>query len=1003
MPTSAGGSPLPGAFAKVLRRQRESAGLTQAELAERAGIGERTVSNLERGINTSPYPSTVRLLADALGLPEESRDALIGASRQALAPDGSPLRPTGGYLGSLPAAQLVARDDERTTILEVLSTVVGGEGRVVLLAGEPGIGKTRLAQEAGACAEEQGFLVVTGRCYQSQRDTPFTPWFEALTALHAAAPAEAREGIAERWPSLATLLPDHFPSLPAGAESDPDAVQRLHRAVAGFVRELAVDRPIAILLDDLHWADSGSLDLLAHLGRHTRGERVLLLGTYRNVEVGRTPLVRELAHSLQREGVVQSITVGRLDVDATTRLITARLDGEPVSEEFGALVHRHADGNPFFTVEILMALIDRGDLSRLDGQWIRRELDDLDAPQSVNEAIGERVSHLSPQAQDLLDVASVLGEVFELEDVEDLGVDEAGEVAFEQALDEAVASGLLVSADSRYSFDHGLTQQALYSALSPVRRRRLHRVVGERLEARPPAVRKRRSAEIARHLEAGGVPDRAIPFVLLGGDVAAGAYSQGEAIRLYGTAMELAEEAGDELATLTALERLGQVELVTARYDEAVAHLIRAANGYRRIGDVQPRLRVEGLIAEAQHRRGEGEAAAVRLDEFLAELEVATGSDRQALGGAALGIGLARVRLSLGQHQLCVEATERAARLARKEGSVAEEADAGGVGGTALLFMDRPDEAVSVLERAISLAASVDALTIESGATLGLQWAVTMRGELDRARALGERGLTITRRAGNADMESLHSANLGLTLFYQGEWDQAQSHLERGVELARAGSPTLFSGIPPVYLGVLLAGKGDAAAATACYDEAATAPDLQTFAFAGYLEARRAELDLRAGDPSSALARLEPWLGEETPTRIHDVMLLSAAAEACLDLDDVVRGAELVDQARRRAAATRNHVDGVDADRLKGRCLLLQGQPGEAEALLKEAQVRAVALPHPGAEARVLLELARVSLAEGDGAAARQQAGAAVEIFARLGATRDAAAAEALGARLLGG
>ena len=206
---------------------------------------------------------------------------------------------------------------------------------------------------------------------------------------------------------------------------------------------------------------------------------------------------------------------------------------------------------------------------------------------------------------------------------------------------------------------------------------------------------------------------------------------------------------------------------------------------------------------------------------MVAELEVGIGSDGQAPGVAALGIGLARVRLSLGQHQLCVEAAEHAAELARKEGSVAAEADADGVGGTALLFLDRPDEAVSVLERAISLAASVDALTVESGATLGLQWAVTMRGELGRARALGERGLEITRRAGNADMEALHAANLGLTLFYSGEWDQAQSHLERGVELARAGSPTLFSGIPPVYLGVLRAGQGDAAAAIACYDEAA--------------------------------------------------------------------------------------------------------------------------------------------------------------------------------------
>jgi transcriptional regulator with XRE-family HTH domain/tetratricopeptide (TPR) repeat protein len=994
MPTPSPGSRRLGAFANALRRLRESAGLTQAELAERAGIGVRTVSNLERGINTSPYPSTVRVLADALALPEESRAELLKASRRTEAPDGTASRPTGGFLGSLPAGQLVARDGERAAIADALSAVADGEGRVVLLAGEPGIGKTRLAQETSAYAEERGFVVATGRCYQPQSGTPFTPWLEALAALHDAAPPGVRGNIDERWPALASLLPDQFPSAPPEAGPAADAVQRLHRAAAGFVRELATDQPVAILLDDLHWADGASLELLAHLGRHTRGERVLLLGTYRNVDVGRSHLVRELAYSLRRDGVVEEITVDRLDRAATTGLITDHLDDAPVSEEFSALVHRHADGNPFFTVEILNALIERGDLSHIGGQWVRRELADIEAPASVNEAIGERVSHLSLAAQRLLEVASVLGEVFDLAELEDLGIDDAGEEAFEQAFDEAVASGLLATAEGRYGFDHALTQHALYAGLSPVRRRRLHRVVGERLESRPPATRARRSAEIARHLEAGGLPDRAIPFVLLAGDLAAAVYSQGEAMRLYDHALELAEEAGDEVATATALERLGQVEMLIASYDESVDHLIRAADGYRRTGGLEPRLRVEGLIAEAQHRRGESELAAARLAEVVAELEVGIGSDGQAPGVASLAIGLARVRLSLGQHELCVEAAEHAAQLARKEGSVAAEADADGVAGTALLFLDRPDEAVTTLERAISLAAGVDALTVESGATLGLQWWVTMGGELGRARALGERGLEITRRAGNADMEALHAANLGLTLFYCGEWDRAQRHLERSVELARAGSPTLFSGIPPVYLGVLRAGQGDAAAATACYDEAATAPDLKTFAFAGYLEARRAELELRDADPATALARLEPWLLEEAPTRIHDVMLLSTAAEACLDLGDVARGEELVDRARRRASATRNAIDGVDADRLRGRCLLLQEHRADAVAWLHETLARAVALPHPGAEARVHRELARAFEADGDRATARQHLAAAVEIFGRLGAARDAAAAQ---------
>ncbi|MBO9523471.1 MAG: AAA family ATPase [Nocardioidaceae bacterium] len=941
------------AFATVLRRQRESAGLTQAELAERAGLGERTVSNLERGINTSPYPSTVRLLADALGLTDDARADLMAATGRGPRTGSPP--PVGGYLGATPASGLVARDAECAAITAALDAAVGGQSKVLLLAGEPGIGKTRLAQEASAYAAERGFLVATGRCHEQQRETPFVPLTEAFGTLHETAPTAVRAQVPERWPSLVPLLP----GLAQPEETPaPDAAERLHRAATGFVRELAAGRPLAILLDDLHWADAASVELLAHLARQTATDRLLLLGTYRDVEVGTGHPVRRLAHALHRERLTRVIGVGRLDRDATARLVAQRLDDDPVSAEVSDLVHRHADGNPFFTVEILTALRERGDVARVDGEWVRRGPAEIPAPASVSDAIGERVLRLSATARDVLESASVLGTVF---DVDDVPTDAGDEEALEGALDEAVDSGLLTIAEDRYAFDHSLTQQALYGGLSPARRRRLHRVAGERLERRPDAARRRRSAEIARHLAAGGLPARAVPFYLLAGDVAAGGYAHEEAVRLYGRGRDLAEEVGDGLATAAAFERLGQVALTSSRYEAAVDHLVGASDRYRRLGEVASRLRVEGLVAEVQHRRGEAEAAAVRLDAVLTEVEEGTAPDASAPGVAALALGLARVRLSLGQHRLCVQATEQAARLARQEGSVTAEADAYAIRGTALLFLDEPDAAVGALEGAIMLAAGADAVTVESNATLALQWTLAMRGELDRALALGERGQELTRRTGNTDAEALHTANLGLTRFYRGDWIRSAELLERGVELARSGSPTLFSGIPPVYLGVLRAGQGDAAAALACYDEAATAPDLQTFAFAGYLEARRAELELRDGEPAAALARLEPWLTEEAPTRIHDVMLLVAAAEACLALGETDRGEELVARALRRAAATRNVLDGIDARRLEGRCLRLRGHHEQARQCLEEALARAVAIPYPAAEARVREELAALA------------------------------------------
>lgn len=912
----------------MLRRHREAAGLTQAELAERARLGVRTVSNLERGVNTSPYPSTVRLLADALGLSEPARRQLLAAAGRSKDPDRRRAIPPGGYLGAVPPTPLVARDAERAAIAAALDAVAAGTGQVMLLAGEPGIGKTRLAQQASVDARERGFLVAGGRCYEQQSQNPLAPWIEVFGALHQTAGIYSSGHIVERWPPLAALLSEQLPSVAPSPRPVADASQRLHHAATSLVRSLAEHRPVAILFDDLHWADDATVALLAHVARHASGDRVLLLGTYRDRELRAKHGVRRIVHSLQREGLAGVITVRRMDGDETAHLIAQRLDAASVSDELTELIHRQSDGNPFFTGELVTALVERGDLRRVAGHWVCRELAELEAPVSVSEAIVERVLRLSPAAQSVLADASVLGEVFDPDDL--TSVDAAETV--EHALDEAVACGLLDVVAGCYAFDHSLTQQTLYAGLSPARRRRLHRLVGERLERRPPAVRRRRSAEIARHLEAGGVPERALSFFLLAGDLAVERHAQDAAVRLYHQALEWADEVGDEAAAAAALERIGEVESRTARYDASLAHLTKAAEAHRRSQDVEARLRVEGTIAHVLHRRGEGEAAAQRLAEVVAELETSLGSDDPVPGVAALSNGLARVRLSLGQHQVAFEAAQDAARLARQEGSVAVEAAAYAAAGTALLFMDQPGEAVSTLERAVSLAASADALTAESEAILALSWTLTMQGELSRGLALGERGLAITRRSGDTDAEALHTADIGLAYFYAGDLDRAQGCLERSVELARAGSPTLYSGIPPAYLGLVLSAKGDLVAARSHYDEAATAPDLSTFAFDAYLDARLAELDLRAGHPESALARLEPWLGAEAPTRIHDVMLLSIAADTCLALDHVAHAEELVDQALRRAAATRNEVDRRGAMRIKGRCVMLRERAGDVGA-----------------------------------------------------------------------
>jgi len=201
--------------------------------------------------------------------------------------------PIGGFLGSLPSTILVARDAEMNRIFAAIDAVEASEGRLLLLAGEPGAGKTRLAQEVTLHARNRGFVLAAGTCYEPRQAVPYYPFLDALTALYGAAPAAIRASVPQRWPYLGRLLPEAgIPVQGFGAEGREEQ-ERLFRTITAFIQAIAETAPVALLLDDLQWADGSSLDLLQHLARHTRGHRVLLLGAYRDDEVGRQhPLER---------------------------------------------------------------------------------------------------------------------------------------------------------------------------------------------------------------------------------------------------------------------------------------------------------------------------------------------------------------------------------------------------------------------------------------------------------------------------------------------------------------------------------------------------------------------------------------------------------------------------------------------------------------------------------------------------------------------------------------
>jgi predicted ATPase len=380
---------------------------------------------------------------------------------------------------------------------------------------------------------------------------------------------------------------------------------QVFQAATAFLRAVADISPVVLVLEDLHWADSTSLGLLLYLGRHVRTAQILVLGTYRDVQVGRQhPLddtLRELTHT--RERLVDDVRLRRLDVSGTAALLSTQLAAESISDELVALVHERAEGNPFFTEELLKALLEQGDVYESGGRWLHKRLNEIEVPRSVRSVVGQRVSRLPSGEQELLHLASVLGPEWELDVL--LAASASPESVVLDQLDALLGARLLEErrgvSSERYGFTHVLIQQTLYQELPIHRQRRLHRRVGDALE-RMYAVHPLYAADLARHFLLAGDRDRAAQYATTAGDQAGARYAHAEAAHHYEIALELLVESGDGRRAAEVQYRLanelcdlkspggrhGHVRSCTRRV-RAVRRRSRSGARARRTGPLAPR------------------------------------------------------------------------------------------------------------------------------------------------------------------------------------------------------------------------------------------------------------------------------------------------------------------------------------------------------------------------------------------------------------------------------
>lgn len=524
-----------------------------ARLCDRAEGGQVLCDDLVRGLARGRTELTFRMVGEL---------ELKGLAEPVIAFD-VPWEPLVAERAPMPAAMLpvasdlpfAGRDREQETLTALWKSAQADGHALVLISGEPGVGKTRLTSELARDAHDEGAWVLCGRCDDSIA-APYAPWIEVLRHAVVHASDELLAAHVDRHAGeLGRLLPEvgrRVPDLPEPRGLDPETERlALFDAVVDLLDAIAATAPVVLVLDDAHWADAASLALLRHVIRRLpREARLLIVVTYRDTDVDRSHPLSVVVGDLRREPRVERIALHGIDEAGMRALLTAA-GGADLNEQGIAFAHTlvaETEGNPFFVGEILRHLLETGVLVQVEGEWKAAvPIEEAGIPEGIRDVVGRRLSRLSTEANEVLRVAAVIGREFS---VELLGtVAGRGDDDVLRDVESAMAASLVNEVPRTPGlmiFSHALVQSTLLDELSTTRRVRLHAAIGAALEARGDAS----AAQLAHHFTeaaATGVADQAVRYALAAAADAQERLAFDEVVHFYDLALEALDAgAADE-------------------------------------------------------------------------------------------------------------------------------------------------------------------------------------------------------------------------------------------------------------------------------------------------------------------------------------------------------------------------------------------------------------------------------------------------------------------------
>jgi tetratricopeptide (TPR) repeat protein/KaiC/GvpD/RAD55 family RecA-like ATPase len=762
---------------------------------------------------------------------------------------------------------LVDRVEEMNVLKEAVYRAVHGDGGLVFIHGEAGIGKTRLVRELGAYARSRGVQVLYGRCpalFRMDGVPPYIIWKEVIKDyLETCIPEQLYRVIGYYPAEVAKLVPElsqKLRSIPQSLPISPEQEQnRLFEAVSQFIMNISRETPLLVILDDLQWTDPSSLLLLHYLARGVQKTPLLLLGAYRSTDIDdKHPLTPVLAE-LNRERLPQEIQLKRMSFSDVSEMIKNILEQEDVPEEFCKLVYEKTRGNPFFAEEVVKSLKEEGAIYLEEGKWKFKEVSAIEFPKSVKNIVKARFSRLDDEYQNVLTFASFVGNDFTLEAMCELtGVEENRLL---EIMDGLLKAGFIKHTVTRgediCSFADIIVRDVVYEEVGPFKRKKLHGVVGSALEKIYAKTIDEHLGELASHFLESGDKDKALDYFLKAGEKATGIYANTEAASYFQSALTLLEEKEREPQERgRVLERLGDIKKLAGEYDACMKYWNEALPLLTEKQDKEKTAVLHRKMANVLwDKMGNAEKAKEHHDACLKIME----TELESVENARLYHDMAYMQWRNGDYVKALASAEKALALAEKLNALDVVADAcldlscvlwfsgnykksreyanrglktaldNGYLEIAVLAYDRVggflppeeyEERLEYFEKGLSLAKKVGDISRQSWFLGDLADIYSLMGKFDKAIALGEEALALDRKVGSIAYTPGFLVALGSAYQMLGEWSKSEQFYNDAVAVSGKLTDSLPKAFTHFYLGWLHFDKEEYTRARELFEEA---------------------------------------------------------------------------------------------------------------------------------------------------------------------------------------